>query len=79
MSCLHVHDFINGTMIAMPRATAGQQTERDVWDILRPNRKAAVLVARHAEALEALSIKRTPEAVPQELPLWSASSSTAGI
>jgi hypothetical protein len=54
MSCFQVHDFINGTTIGLPRPVADPSGSRRGWDILRPNAKAELLVARHAEMLSAL-------------------------
>lgn len=61
MSCSHVHDFIKGTTIALPRAVVSQSPDREVFDILRPSSKAAVLVSQHTETLNRLSINRKPK------------------
>lgn len=54
MGCVHVHDFIRGTTITLPRAALEQSIGQEVWDILRPNEQASELFARHVQTLETL-------------------------
>ena len=61
MSHSNVHDFIKGTTIALPRTVVSQSPDREAFDILRPSRKAAVLVSQHLEALDLLHINRQPK------------------
>jgi hypothetical protein len=58
VNCLHVHDFIKGTTIVLPRGNVGQSVVGEGWDILHSNQEAAELVSRHVEALDALTLKR---------------------
>jgi len=51
MACLHIHDFITGSRIVLPRPTVNRPNAVEVWDILRPNAQAAELVARHVKML----------------------------
>ena len=51
MACQRVHDFVRGTTIALPHVNLEKSTDREIWDILRPNRKASDLVAQHVRAL----------------------------
>jgi hypothetical protein len=62
MSCLRAHDFISGTTITLPRSIIRREASNELWDILRPNEKAARLVSLHCEALQALNAARQPEA-----------------
>jgi hypothetical protein len=62
MNCLHVHDFIKGTTIALPRANLSQPVDRERWDIFHPNQEAAELVLRHVDALK---IKRKRKVATQ--------------
>ena len=59
MGCSHVRDFIRGTTIVLPRP-ASQSPDREPHDILRPNQKAAELISRHVEVLEALNAHVEP-------------------
>lgn len=63
MICLHAHDFISGTTITLPRPIIRREASPELWDILRPNQKAARLVSLHCEALQALNAARQPEVV----------------
>jgi hypothetical protein len=58
MICAHVHDFIRGTRIALPRPISRRRISRFHWDIVRPNDKAEQLVFRHLEALAVASARR---------------------
>lgn len=53
MICFHVHDFIRGTKIALPRPVKGRPNRSFQWDIVRPNKGAERIVLCHLEALEA--------------------------
>ena len=57
MGCLRVHDFINGTTIALPPVSIEREVGQRVWDILRPNQQASELVARHVQLLGTLSLQ----------------------
>jgi hypothetical protein len=59
MTCARVYDFINGTRVTLPRRMAERSDEDGVWDILRPNRRASSLVARHIQTLESMLSKKT--------------------
>lgn len=61
MICTHVHDFIRGTKIALPRARSGKSIRPLQWDIVRPNRSADRIVARHLKALEAFKAPGRPK------------------
>ncbi len=54
MVCSHIHDFIRGTKIALPRPESGRSIDPSRWDIVRPNGSAERLVFHHLEALKAL-------------------------
>jgi hypothetical protein len=69
MACSHVHDFITGTTIALPRPSAAPGAEREIFDILHPSQIAAALVARHTAALEALGGRHKRRAAGQTSPV----------
>lgn len=79
MSCLHVHDFIAGTTITLPRAILERPVAQEGWDILRPNQQASALVARHVQVLEGLGAERKPKASVQASPLTRAKVSVSGM
>jgi hypothetical protein len=51
MPCMTHYDFISGSRIVLPSVSPERRNEQESWDILRPNDKASVLVARHLEAV----------------------------
>ena len=60
MGYLDDQAFITDSLFKLPRAGIGRPGEREVWDILRPNRKAIELVSTHMEALQAFNIMQKP-------------------
>lgn len=74
MSCPRIHDFVAGTAIALPRPTAQRRGTGEIWDILRPNERAASLVARHLLMLAAMAGATSDNRPTQTSPLSSASS-----
>jgi hypothetical protein len=61
MICSHVHDFIRGTKIALPRPGTGKSIHPSQWDIVRPNQSAERIVFRHLKALEAFKAPGRPK------------------
>ena len=61
MSCTHVHDFISGTTLALPRPGARKLVRASQWEIVRPNQNAQRIVSRHLKALEALKARKRPK------------------
>jgi hypothetical protein len=61
MICSHVHDFIRGTKIALPRRGSGKSFHPSEWDIVRPNQSADQMVFHHLKALEAFNAGGRPE------------------
>jgi hypothetical protein len=61
MICSHVHDFIRGTKIALPRRGSGKSFHPSEWDIVRPNQSTDQIVFRHLEALEAIKGRGRPK------------------
>ena len=54
MICARVYDFIGGTTVRLPRRRPKPSNGKERWDILRPNRRAAELVARHFRTLQSM-------------------------
>lgn len=61
MTCTHIHDFIRGTTLALPRPGIGKSIRSSQWDIVRPNQNTQRLVSRHLKALEALKARKGPK------------------
>lgn len=61
MGCQRVHDFVKGTTIALPHVNLEKFTDREIWDILRPSRKASELVAQHVRVLGTLGFQTEAE------------------
>jgi hypothetical protein len=61
MICSHVHDFVRGTKIALPRLVAERSSHSFQVDIVRPNQSADQIVAHHLKALEALKVSGKPK------------------
>ena len=53
--CGRIHDFINGTTVALPNRCSTPADDDMRWDILRPGKQALALVADHLAAMEKLS------------------------
>ena len=58
MICTHIHDFVRGTKIALPRPVADKFSHSFKADIVRPNTVAEQIVFRHLKALDAF---KTPK------------------
>jgi hypothetical protein len=61
MSCSHIHDFIRGTKIALPRWGSGKSFHPSEWDIVRPNKSADQMVFHHLKTLEAFKAPGRPK------------------
>ena len=53
--CGRIHDFINGTTVALPSRRSRPADDCTRWDILRPSKQALALVNDHLAAIEKLS------------------------
>lgn len=62
MSCVDVCDFLSYPTIRFPSAPVRRSGEQEDWDILRANRQADALVAKHLKALNALNKQKIPTA-----------------
>jgi len=63
MTCAKGYDFIKGATIRLPSCDSKLSSDEEPLDIVRPNQRAAALVARHLRVLETLRSEPTRPAV----------------